>query len=201
MANRKGNTPEVKDTRPTLAEIRQQPGNNLFVTYEGVEHGTACLPPRELRFAGDVAKDLVIKPWEYVLITEDWLSDVEFIKLYTQDKGIRVVKADERPAPRALKLPEEIAKDLTDAQQLAALNVAQSPYNEQMQDVVQIENKDLPPIAADRWENEKVYPFLEAILFFEEKLLNRKTVVRDIKARLRKIDAKAETHNKRRAWR
>lgn len=203
MATKKG-VKEVIDTRPTLDEVKQQTGRNLFVTYEGTEWGGLGIPALRPRFAGDTPEELQITLWEPKMIAEDWLDDVRFRDLYEKVKGIKVWKSDVYPKKPDLKLPDDLERSVTDSLKRNAYLIATSDYNyspdgreHPVQDLIQVENHDVTTSEATRWENEELYPFLEVVLFYEEKLLNRPEVVRDIKARLKKIETQTEHQNRR----
>ena len=72
-----------------------------------------------------------------------------------------------------------------------------SEYNEQYKEVVQLTQHDYPPTEAMKWENQELYPFLEVLRIYEERLLNRKDVLRDIDKRLKEIENRVDSANRR----
>lgn len=188
------------DTRPTLDEVKQQTGRNLFVTYEGTEGGGWGIPALRPRFLGDVPEELMIVPWEPRMIAEDWLDDVRFRDLYGRIKGIKVWKTNEYPHKPDLTLPEELERSVSDARRQVAYVIATTPYGEASKEMISIENHDVSPLEAEGWENTDLYPFLECVLFYEKKLLNRKDVIKEVEARLKKIDEKVNKSSRRQRW-
>lgn len=197
MATRKGNTRKIADTRPTLDEVKQQSGRNLFVTYEGTEGGAFGIPALRPRFAGDIPEELNIELWTPKMIADEWLDDVRFRAIYEQHLGIKVWKTDQFPKPPDLSLPDDLERDVTESAKQLARIVATTEYNEQMQDIIGMESHDVPISEAVKWETEKLYPFLEVVRLYEERMLNRPEVIRAVDKRLNDIDAKAESSNRR----
>lgn len=197
MASSKGNTRKVVDSRPSLDEVKQQSGRNLFVTYEGTGGGAFGIPALRPRFSGDIPEELQIELWNPKMIAEDWLDDVRFRAIYEQTPGIKVWKTDQFPKPPDLTLPDDLEREVSESAKQLARIVATTDYNEQMKDIILMESHDVPILEAVKWETEKLYPFLEVVRLYEEKMLNRKEVLNAVDRRLNDIDAKAESSNRR----
>ena len=126
MASRKGN----KETLPTLEEVKAQAGKYLYVTYEGTEGGGWSISAPRPRFAGDVAEELMIVPFEPKQIGTEWLDDPRFIALYEKVKGIKVWRSDVLPQKIDLTLPEELETRVSKHRQGMELIIEMSEYNE-----------------------------------------------------------------------
>lgn len=198
MATTKGKkVKEAADTRPTLEEIKSQPGRNLFVTYEGTEGGGWSIPALRPRFPGDIPEELMIVPWEPKLIAEDWLDDIRFREIYMKFKGVKVFRSDVYPKKPDLKLPDDLDRSVNPSRKQMAQMLAMSEYGEPQRDVVNMKFIDVSPLELAKWENDDLYPFLEVFKFYEERLLNRKEVLRDINARMAEIDKSTFEENRR----
>ena len=180
MARTKGITEKV-EPRPTLDEVRNQTGRNLFVTYEGSEGGGWSIPALRPRFLGDIPEELMITPWEPKIIAPDWLDDTRFAKLY------KVWKSDVFPNKPNLKLPDDLERRVSASRQQMAYTIAVSPYDFKMKDMIQVKNLDVTESEAIEWEKNDLFPFLKAVQFYETRLLKRREVLKDVEARLRDI--------------
>ena len=197
-SNSKGK--KAVDSRPTLEEVKAQTGRNLFVTYEGTEGGGWGIAALRPRFVGDIPEELQVTPWVPKMIAEEWLDDVRFRDLYGRVKGIKVWKTDEFPRKPDLTLPDDLERNVGEDRRRMAHLIATSAYDDAMKDMISIKQRDLSESDALRWENEQLYPFLECVLFYEQRLLNRPEVVKDIEKRLKEIDAAVEKRSKRNRW-
>jgi hypothetical protein len=175
------------DTRPTLAEVKAQPGKYVFVTYEGAEGGGWGLPAPRPRFVGDIAEELTILPFEPKQIGEEWLEDPRFVILYGKVKGIRVWRADTFPEKPDLTLPDELESRVNKYRQGIALVIAMGAWDEHYKDVVEARSMDVPESQAVQFDHTDVLPFLKVIQFYESRLLNRPEPLAAIKKRLQKI--------------
>jgi hypothetical protein len=183
MATRKG----TKAVRPTLDEVKAQPGKYLYVTYEGTEGGGWGLPARRPRFAGDIVEELFIVPFEAKQIGDEWLDDPKFLALYEQIEGIRVWRTDAMPTKIDLTLPDELESVVSKYRQGMALIIALSPYDDHFKDVIAVRSEDVTESEAVRYDHSDVLPFLKTIQFYERRLLNRPEVMRAIEKRLGEI--------------
>jgi hypothetical protein len=187
MASRKGK--KVVDARPSLSEVRAQPGKYVFITYEGTEGGGWGLPAPRPRFVGDVTESLIIMPFEPKQIGEEWLDDPHFVILYEKIKGIKIWRSDVFPERVDLTLPDELEARVSKYRQAVAMTLVMGEYDEHFKDVIQVRSMDIPESDAVRFDHSDVLPFLKVIQFYESRLLKRPEVLEDIKKRLRVIIA------------
>ena len=188
---------KVSDTRPTLEEVKAQPGQYLFVTYEGTQFGMMGIPALRQRWVGDVQADLEIELFNPKMIDVEWLDNPIFREHYLKHTGIKVWKSDTLPKPPDYTLPDDLERTISEARKQFARTLATSDYDEKFKDIVQMTARDLPETEAMKWENQQLYPFLEVLRIYEERLLNRKEILRDIDKRLKEIESRVDGANRR----
>jgi len=187
MARTKG-TKVQEAPRLTLAEIKAQEGKYTFVDYRGTMGGWALPAPRP-RFAGDTPKEIFIKPFSPQQIGDEWLDDPTFGALYEKEKGIRVWKADIAPAATDLEsdFPPELAEKLSPYVKSLAYLVAMTDSGTQLDDIINVHDRQSGANEALRFQKNEVLPFLKAVQYYEKRLMNRPDVMKKIETRLRAI--------------
>lgn len=199
----------LKDTRPTLGEVKEKPGRYVIASYRGYEQGDVCLPAPDAYAlglpGGYQPKELVIHPWQWDIIADYWLSDTNFSKMYASTPGMCVDKVDEVPPSLNLQeLPPELDKKLSADHKQKAYWIATQPYFDNKSDagsddprrgswaLINMKDMDWPDDSPQQVEflQETLAPLLQAAQIFEERLGARPEVLRALEKRLDDIGGK-----------
>jgi hypothetical protein len=187
MARKQGTKVATKVERLSLAEVKAQTGRYVFVTYEGVDKGGWSLPAPRPRFAGDVVEELMILPFEPKMIVEEWLEEPRFMRLYDTVPQIKVWKSDDLPEEVKVEIPKDLDTALNDVQKAYARNIALSPYNEQMRDVIAAQDREHSEEEVVRQNKKVILPFLKLVQFYEKRYMQRPEVLKALDDRINAI--------------
>lgn len=211
MARRKG-IPQVivKDTRPTLEEVKAKPGKYVIASYRGYEFGWVSIPAPdayELGLpAGYTPKELLINPWEWKPIPDFWLNEINFARMYTKIPGLVVDKVDVLPNrdDNIQALPPELEKVLSPDHKQKAWWIATQPYFDGKSEagaddprrgsyaLIHMKDMDQPDDSPQQVEflQDTLAPILQAAQVYEERLGNRPEVMKALEDRLDEISGK-----------
>jgi len=202
----KGKQGAVKDTRPTLEEIKVKSGKYVVASYRGYEVGSVGIPapdPFEMGLPfGYQPKDLLIRAWEWLVIPSYWLDEGRFAVVYQNNPGIFVDKVDTVPSTANQKiLPDDLDKRLNLGRKQKAWWIATQPYSTTgrpgspamaIHALINMKLMDTTDDSQEQveFQRDELVPLLQAARFYEERLGNRKDLIRDIDNRLDDIAEK-----------
>jgi hypothetical protein len=172
--------------RVSFEKLREQPEGKryLIATVEGVfgSYSIAAPPPRT---AMDVhLQDLVLQPYRPQIIDPEWLKVSDFERMYAKFEAIRLSWSNKIPEDKpGRELPEELINALDHYEVQMAWEVANTPYEGRDADKIDAligarnETFTLPRDTA-RWQLDKKIPFLLACREYEERIGNRRKVIK-----------------------
>jgi len=177
----------TKPVKPSLDEVKEQPGSFVIATIDGVAGPHSIQAPRRRRLADVELQDLVILPYEPQVIDPEWLDVPLFRQAYTNFTEIKVYKADELPQkPKLYDLPPEIERSLTSFLRNKAYEVATASFGEVSKKLIWARNDTLvTQRAISDWETTELLPFLKAIQVYENRFGKRKEVLDEVAKRLK----------------
>jgi hypothetical protein len=181
-----------KANRPTLDEVKAQPGKYVVAMLEGAVGPLGIAAPSP-RTAMDVRlDDIVIKPYIPLQIDEAWLDNGRFRRVYDKFDYLTVKRVDELPEPPALyNLPDQIVNSLSPLVRNNAYRIATNPFDEASTKMIWADNFAAGnPRHVLEWELREMRPFLQAVKIYEERFGRRKEVLKEVEKRLKQIAEK-----------
>lgn len=209
MARPRKNQVAVKDTRPSLDDLKAKQGRYVIASYRGYEQGDVCLPAPDAYAlglpGGYQPKELVIRPWLWEVIPDYWLNDTNFQKAYDRTPGMCVDKTDLVPQSQNLQeLPPELERVLSADHKQKAWWIATQPYFDNKSEagaddprrgsyaLIHMKNMDQSDDSPQQVEflQEVLAPLLQAAQIYEERLGARPEVLKALEKRLDDIGGK-----------
>jgi len=193
MARRKSQ----KVQRPTLDEVKAQPGKYVVAMLEGavgplgVEAIAPLYAPPNIKLP-----HLLLQAYVPCQIDEMWLEDGRFRRLYNERDYIKVWRSDDLPPePPSADLPTEIEARMSPLVKHNAYRIATNPFASDSKHpsymMIWAKNEDA---SSERsvlnWELKVIRPFLQAVKIYESRFGNRPEVIKECDKRLTQIAEK-----------